>query len=140
MLVPGFGKKHVIFIVGLAALAGGLLVLRHVANTTEKNGTPSQKTVYAAPAPAVTYDDYKKAAAAAIRGFVVGDAASTDALLGRLTVMRVPREGMAVHQELTIDIAAYREALKASDPKVGASALNRLRSCAQANPWLGLSI
>jgi hypothetical protein len=136
--LPSFGKKHAaVLLLGAAAVAAGWSLADRVTNPA--SGPTSDQGAVSAPVPKpVTMEDYRSAVAKASRLFAVGDASAASALLASLETIRVPREGMAAHQELVTAVAAYRDALAAGDEASAAAALSRLRSFSQGNPWCGL--
>jgi hypothetical protein len=135
ILIPGYGKKHAAALVlAVAAVGGGVALSRgHVAMSPR-----SADAVPLAVSKPVTMDDYHAAVAAAAGKFVADDSASASAFLSALESIRVPREGMAVHEQLVIAAASYRAALAASNKASEEESLSRLRSFAEANPWCGL--
>lgn len=144
--VSGISRKYFIAaVVVILAVVGGLALFHKVPSAGVHAGdavVKEQKNVASgAPAiPAPTLDEYKTSAVAAVKGFAVGDEASAATALSRLLALRVPREGMTLHQELVMALAAYDSALAAKNASAAAAKLARLKIVVQSNPWLGLSI
>ncbi len=134
--LPGLGKKQaaVFALAAAAAVTGWSLYHRQAAIGSGHEQEAS------APVKPVTMDDYRAAAAEADKAFAADDVPAVSAALSALEKVRVPREGMAAHQELVTALASYRDALAAGDEGAAAGALARLRSFAQENPWCGLSL
>lgn len=139
LLLPGFGKKHAaVLLLGVAAVAVGWSLSsrpKQPATNLERGQGAIDPLSVTKP---VTMEDYRSAVGEADKAFVGGDVIAASVLLRALSEIRVPREGMAAHEELMTAVASYRDALALDDGPAVAAALVRLRSFVQANPWCGL--
>lgn len=144
MLVPGFSRRYLLIAV-IVVLAGVVAAaLFHKAPSTAVHAgnavVADKKNAGPPAAPAPTFDEYKLSAMAAVKGLAVDDEVSAATALSRLLALRVPREGMAAHQELVTALAAYDSALAGKNAAAIAAKLARLKTVIQSNAWLGLSI
>jgi arginine deiminase len=144
MSVSGINRKYFIgVLVVIFAIAGGVAFFRkasppavHAGDTVVQDQKKTNTVTVSAP----TLDEYKASAVSAVKGLAVGDETSVAAVLKRLLALRVPREGMTLHQDLVMALVAYDQALAAQDALAAASQLSRLKTVIQSNTWLGLSI
>lgn len=128
-------KRAIILLLAVVVIVAAFFVLR-------KPGSPTPPLAGSVPhanaAAPVTLAGYQTAAAAAVKGFKAGDTAAVAGVLERLASLKVPSEGKNLHFELVASLTAYGQAL-ARGGEAGAAVLERVKSFARANPWLGLA-
>jgi hypothetical protein len=135
--VAGFKKKLAAVALALAVAAGAFILVRRPDG--KFSWRPSFSVGSARIEKILTIEDYRSAASGAVKGFVLGDAASAAEVLAKLQEVRVPREGMRQHFLLVTAFAAYSDALASGDKTAAAEALVTLKDFCQTESWVGLS-
>ncbi len=140
ILIPSALKKYSVAVLALVAVVAAVIVFGKKPPARLQMAAlplPSSPTI---PMIAITMDDYKAAAAAAVKGFAPDDATAVSSAINRLVDVKVPAEGKTLHFELVKDMYVYSHALSLSDAKAKNSTLARLKEFSAKNAWLGLNV